>query len=237
MKRGGVLEAVLWLLALGAVGAAVPAAPSSQTVLLRTSDGSDPRDLAHRRNPRLQPSSLCPADTGARTGKGWLPPRRGRHRHWRSICAGTVVQRGPAAEHERMPAGRQGGAGVPPGAATSPAAASRWQGRRSGPPCPRGRLRRPQRSVAGAAVGESYAGSAATRRCASAIARRCWSRASRTHATAPPRLSTFGDGIRELRLLNGAGHGGCLSGTRSRRSARGLVSSDVAMIAGGHHEN
>jgi len=216
MKRGGVLEAVLWLLALGAGGAAVPVAPSSQTVLLRTSDGVQilatlylpskpqapavilvPMQTRTREDWEAVASRLAEAGIAALAvdlrGHGGVgaDPQQNMNACLPDVKAGRAFLAG----RSDLAGGRIGMAGASVGANLALAVASDDLS---------------VQSLALLSAGVEYRGirgDAPMRKYGNRPALLVASLEDPYATRSARELSTFGDGIRELRLLNGAGHG------------------------------
>jgi alpha-beta hydrolase superfamily lysophospholipase len=217
----GVLAAALWLLALAAGGVAAPAAPSSQTILLRTADGVQigatlhlpskpqapavilvPMQTRTREDWEAVASRLAEADIAALAidlrghgGAGTGPPGVDLGQNMSACLLDVKAGRAFLAGRGDLAGGRIGMAGASVGANLALAIASDDLS---------------VQSLALLSAGIEYRGirgDAPMRKYGNRPALLVASLEDPYATRSARELSTFGDGIRELRLLNGAGHG------------------------------
>jgi dienelactone hydrolase len=219
MKRR--LAAILWPLALGAGGAAIAAAPSTQTVVLRTSDGVQIAATLHLPSTSQAPCViLVPMQTRTREdwdvvasrlaesgiaalaidlrghgGSGTEPGGFGLQDNMSACLLDVKAGRAFLAGRADLAGGRIGMAGASVGANLALAVAAADLS---------------VQSLALLSAGVEYRGirgDAPMRKYGNRPALLVASLEDPYATRSARELSTFGDGIRELRLLNGAGHG------------------------------
>jgi dienelactone hydrolase len=210
------LAAILWLLALGAGGSAILAAPSTQTVVLRTSDGVQIVAALHLPSKPQAPAVIL------------VPMQTRTHEDW-EVVASRLAESGIAALAIDLRGHGGSGADVQENMSACLLDVKAGRAFLAG----RGDLAGGRIGMAGASVGANLAlavaaadlgvqslallsagveyrgirGDVPMRKYGNRPALLIASLEDPYATRSARELSTFGDGIRELRLLNGAGHG------------------------------